>query len=190
MESSASPEPSEPIDLEELYRQHAAAVYAWACLRTAKRLRQWVTPEDLAQEIWARAARAAPARTDRSGPPRAWLFTIGKHVLYEVRRLAERNGGRAASGGTTRLLALDQVPAEITSHTQRLARDDSLQRFLVHVDELDEVDRMLLLHIGFEAMPQVEVAARLHIGYEALAKRWQRLRERVRDWPSAASLVR
>ncbi|HLQ37272.1 MAG TPA: sigma-70 family RNA polymerase sigma factor [Planctomycetota bacterium] len=187
------PEPAQPtddIDLEVLYREQAASLYAWACLRTERRLRQWVTPEDLTQEIWVRATRAAKARDASSGPPRAWLFTIAKHVLYEVRRLAERNGSEGAAGGsTTRLLALDQVPAEITSLTQRLSRDDAVKDFLTRVDQLDDEDRMLLIHVGLEAMPQTEAAARLGMGYDALAKRWQRLRERVRAWPSTGNLL-
>jgi RNA polymerase sigma-70 factor (ECF subfamily) len=190
MQPTPDPEPAPAVDVSELYREHATAVYAWACLRTAGRLRQWVTPEDLAQEIWVRATRAVVQRDERSGPPRAWLFTIAKHVLYEVRRLAERSAADGASaGGTTRLLALDQVPAEVTSLTQRLSRDDALKQFLERAAGLDDDDRMLLIHVGLEAMPQTEAAARLGLGYDALAKRWQRLRERVRGWPSAGALL-
>lgn len=185
--------PSDPdpaaraIDLDALYVEHAASIYAWACLRTAGSLRQWVTPEDLTQEVWVRAARALPTR-DRDGPLRAWLFTIGKHVLYEVRRAAERERSEGR-GGTTRLLSLEQVPAEITSLTQRLVRDDALRGFLVQAEQLDEDDRMLLIHVGMEGMPQTEAAARLGMDYEVLAKRWQRLRERLRTWPSASRLL-
>jgi len=178
------------LDLEALYRDHAASVYAWACLRTDPRLRQWVTPEDLAQEIWVRATRAAPDRDAASGPPRAWLFTIAKHVLYEVRRLCERQWKEgAAQGSTSRLLALDQVPATVTSLTQRVSRDEAMREFLERAGQLDYDDRMLLIHVGLEAMPQTEAAARLGLEYDALAKRWQRLRERVRQWPSASALL-
>lgn len=178
------------LDLEALYRDHAASVYAWACLRTEPKLRQWVAPEDLAQEIWVRATRAAPDRPAGGGPPRAWLFTIAKHVLYEVRRLAERQGREgASSGSTSRLLALDNVPATVTSLTQRVSRDDTMREFLERAGKLDYEDRMLLIHVGLEAMPQTEAAARLGIGYEALAKRWQRLREQVQQWPTASALL-
>jgi RNA polymerase sigma-70 factor (ECF subfamily) len=186
---SPEPRPSPPVDLEALYRDHAAAIYAWACLRTGASLRKWVTPEDLAQEIWVRATRAAPTRDADSGPPRAWLFTIAKHVLYEVRRLAERSKEQGSGGSTTKLLALEQVPATITSLTQQLSRDDAVRQFLARADELDDDDRMLLIHLGLEAMPQTEVAARLGLGYDALTKRWQRLRERVRTWPFAIALL-
>ncbi len=175
--------------VDALYREHAAALFAWACLRT-RGLRPFVSPEDLTQEVWVRATRAAPARSERHGPPRAWLFTIAKHALYEVRRTAERlRREGASSGSTSRLLAMGQVPVDITSLTQRVARDDAVQQFLRRVETLDDDDRMLLIHVGLEDLPQTEAAARLGIGYDALAKRWQRLRADVRTWPGAAGLV-
>ncbi len=176
-------------DIDALYREHAAALYAWACLRT-RGLQPLVTAEDLTQEVWVRATRAAPARTESAGPERAWLFTIAKHALYEVRRTAERlRREGSAAGSTSRLLALGQVPADVTSLTQRVARDDAVREFLRRVEQLDDDDRMLLIHVGLEDLPQTEAAARLGIGYDSLAKRWQRLRERVRAWPGAAGLV-
>ena len=149
-----------------------------------------------------RATRAAHGRYEEQGrheeqgrgeapsPPRAWLFTIAKHALYEVRRAAERLRREGAAGGSTsRLLAMGQVPVDITSLTQRVARNDAVRDFLRRVDELDDDDRMLLIHVGLEDLPQTEAAARLGLGYDALAKRWQRLRARVRAWPGAEGLV-
>jgi RNA polymerase sigma-70 factor (ECF subfamily) len=176
------------LDVETLYREHAAALYAWACLRLEPRLRVIATPEDLTQEIWLRATKLWSARDLASGPPRAWLFTIAKHVLYEVQR-ASRARDTIPVGGTTKMLAMEQVPEQVTSLTQRLARDDALRGFLDRAAALDEEERSLLIHIGLEAMSQTEVAQRLGVSYEALAKRWQRLRDRVRAWPTAQVLV-
>lgn len=176
------------LDVEALYREHAAPLYAWACLRLEPRLRRVCTPEDLTQEIWLRAARLAATRDQHSGPPRAWLFTIAKHVLFEVHRAARQRVPEGA-GSSTRLSLLQEVPAEVTSLTQRLARDDNVRAFLERATALDDDDRALLLHVGLEAMSQAEVAVQLGVGYEALAKRWQRLRDRVRTWPSAQALL-
>lgn len=176
------------LDVDVLYREHAPALYAWACLRLEPRLRVIATPEDLTQEIWLRATRLWSARDEASGPPRAWLFTIAKHVLYEVQRASRGRGDGVAVGGTSKLLAMEQVPAEVTSLTQRLASDDALRAFLDRAAALDDDERALLVHIGLEAMPQAEVAQRMGLGYEALAKRWQRLRDRVRAWPTAQGL--
>jgi RNA polymerase sigma-70 factor (ECF subfamily) len=178
------------FDVDSLYREHAAALYAWACLRLEPRLRAVATPEDLTQEIWLRATRLFATRQGHSGPPRAWLFTIAKHVLFEVQR-AVRNRATEASvaGGTAKLALLEQVPVEVTSLTQRLARDDDLRAFLRRAEALDQDERMLLVHVGLEAMSQADVAMRMGVQYDTLAKRWQRLRDRVRQWPSAQALL-
>lgn len=182
--------PSPAVDVEALYREHAAALYAWASLRLGPRLLRLVSPTDLAQEVWLRAARAAGSYEAEHGPPRAWLFTIAKHVLYELHRAAQRRSRElAADGATARLLALDAVPVEVTSLTQRLARDDAIASFLQRVGALDEDDRQLLLHVGLECMSHDEAAARLGVSHAALTKRWQRLRGRIRDWPAARHVV-
>jgi RNA polymerase sigma factor (sigma-70 family) len=175
-----------PADIDGLHREYAPAVYAWACLRIGPRLRTWIGPEDLAQEVWVRAMRAAPAPGSAS---RAWLFTIAKHVLYELHRAMLRNRSEGAGGSTSRLLALDAAPADVTSLTQRLARDEAMRGFLSRAQALEPDDRMLLVHVGIEGMAQREAAARLGLSAEAASKRWQRLRESVRTWPCARQLV-
>jgi len=185
-----SPDDANPpnADIDTLHREYATAVYAWACLRVGQRLRAWITPEDLAQEVWVRAMKAAPSR-DPNVAPRAWLFTIGKHVLYEVHRAVQRDRSEGAGGSTSRVLALDGVPADVTSLTQRLARDDAVRGFLARAEALDAGDRMLLIHVGLEGMPQPEAAARLGLSIDAAHKRWQRLRERLRSWPCVQHLA-
>lgn len=179
-----------PVDVDQLYRDHARALFAWATLRLGPELRRAVSPADLAQEVWLRVTRIAHTRNPSHSSPRAWLFAVAKLVLYEVQRdVRRRRSELPASGSTSRLLALDAVPPEVTSLTQRLARDDAVRTFLARAAELDDIDKKLLIHLGLEAMPQTEAAARLEMGYEALAKRWQRLRARVREWPIAREIA-
>ncbi len=174
----------------ELYARLAPALFAWAELRLRPSTRRAVSPEDLAQEVWLRAAAILPAYDPAKSAFRPWLFAVAKNVLLEVqRKLARTWKDRSTEGETGRLFALDQVPEEVTSLSRRLARDDSLARFLARAGTLDEEDRLLLVHCGLEALPVGDVAARLDIGKEAAAKRWQRLRERVREWPSAQALL-
>ncbi|MFY9340986.1 MAG: sigma-70 family RNA polymerase sigma factor [Planctomycetota bacterium] len=177
-----------PTDIDALHREYGVAVYAWASLRLGQRLRAWITPEDLAQEVWMRAMKGASARDPEAGA-RAWLFTIAKHVLYEVHRSLQRERAQGAGGSTSRLLALDGVPAEVTSLTQRLARDEAVRGFLDRATTLDDDDRMLLIHVGLEGMPQAEAATRLGLSADAVSKRWQRLRDRLRTWPCAQHLL-
>lgn len=191
-EDAGAPEPQgrAAFDVDLLYQEHARALFAWASLRLGPELRLAIGPADLAQEVWLRVTRLASRRDAAHGSPRAWLFAVAKLVLYEVQRDVRRRRAELPAGGSTqRLDALNEIPPEVTSLTQRLARDDAVRVFLARAAELDETDRKLLIHIGLEAMPQTEVAARLEMGYEALAKRWQRLRARVRDWPIAREIA-
>jgi RNA polymerase sigma-70 factor (ECF subfamily) len=179
--------PNPRTELARLYPPLAPALHAWASLRLRPEDRPGLLPEDLTQDVWLRAVEAYrsfdPARTTF----RAWLFAVAKNVLLEARKRVRR--AVAAPGGTGGLAALHQVPAEITSVTRRVARDEEVQRFVARVHELDEVDRQTVLHCGLEQMNLAEAAARLGESYDATAKRWQRLRERIRGWGAPLGLV-
>ena len=84
-------------------------------------------------------------------------------------------------GGNTRALVLDGVPDDATRITMRVARDESLGKCAEWIRALDDEDRKLVIHCGLEGLTYIETAERLAIGPEAVAKRWQRLRERLRD---------
>ena len=51
------------------------------------------------------------------------------------------------------------------------------------IRSLSEEDRKLVIHCGLEGLSYIETGERLAIGKEAVAKRWQRLREKLRDQP-------
>jgi RNA polymerase sigma factor (sigma-70 family) len=176
--------------LDQLYPPLAPAVQAWAHLRLGPRLRQELSPEDLAQEIWLRALEALPGWSPERCSFRAWLFAVGKRVLLELQRRVLRHAPeQAAAGSTTRLRALDEVPLEVTSLTRRVARDEQLRQFVARLDQLDEVERMTIVHCGFEELSLGDAAQRLGESYDATAKRWQRLRERLRSWSLPPELV-
>lgn len=175
-----APVPAAP-DFAGLYDQAAPALFAWASLRIHRRYRAAIGPEDLVQEIWLRAYRSFstydPARSFRG-----WVFGVAKNVLFEVQRaLHKREKEHGADGNTGRLEALGDVPDQASTITRRVARDDAVRAFVRQVEGLDEFDRKIVVHCGFEELTQREAAERLGIGYEAVAKRWQRLRTRLRD---------
>jgi RNA polymerase sigma factor (sigma-70 family) len=176
--------------LGELYSRILPALYAWARLRIRPEYRRVLSPEDLVQEVWLRGAEAFgtfdPARTSF----RAWIFTVAKNVLYEVQRRAwKQTRAKAPEGSTSRLLALNQVPDDVTSLTQRVQRDESIKLFLDRVAELDDDDRRTLIHCGLEELSLREAAERLAVTRDAVAKRWQRLRDRMRAWQIPEGLV-
>lgn len=149
-----------------------------------------MTPEDVAQEVWLRAVRIYETAFDPArSSARAWLFAIAKNILLEVQRAASRSRERPADGSTTRLLALEQVPASITTITARVSRDEGVRQFLARVEGLLDDDRKLLLYCGMEDLTLREAAERLGIDHEVASKRWQRLRARIAQWRISRDLV-
>ena len=172
--------------LSALYPLVAPALVAWARLRVRARLRVHLDPDDLVQDVWVRAMGVLTSFAPERCTFRAWLFRVAKNVLLEVQRAAHR--GVPGSGETSVLGRLHAIPADVTSVTQRVSRDEGVQAFLAEVEKLDPIDRRLVVHCGLEEMTQVEAAAMLGIDYEALAKRWQRLRAKLATWGAAAGL--
>jgi len=159
-----------------LYERLAPSLHAWVRLRTAARSVAHGDPEDLLQEVWLRAFEEFPSYDPARSSFRAWIFGIAKNVLYETWRREGRRGESLSPG--ERSAALQAWPDVATTVRTRLARDESMDRFLNRAADFDATDRMLLLHCGFEDMSRPQAARQLGIGVEAAEKRWQRLR----DW--------
>lgn len=162
------------------YAELAPALFAWARARIRPELRAWIEPGDVVSEVWCRAcsARAEHARDPRELRP--WLFGVAKNVLLEALRRARAPAFRAgAAGTTTRLLALGNVPDDVTAASVRCARDESLARFAQWLDALEPADRELVVHCGLEGLAHGEVAERIGLTRDAAAKRWQRLCARL-----------
>ncbi len=179
-------ERARPADagFQEQYAAVAPALYAWAELRVRPSLRTRLEAQDLLQEVWLRGMKGFARFDPRSTTFRAWAFRIGKNVLLEAVR-ASRNealvqAGWSASTGT---LSLQGIPEDVTSFTQRLAREDSVRAFLEHASKLEETDRMLLVHCGLEGQTCAEAAVKLDLSLPAATKRWQRLKARLRESP-------
>jgi len=66
--------------IEDFYREHARAVYAFS----VSLCRDPVWAEDLMQDTFSRATRALPGY--RGGNPRSWLFAITKSVFIDDTR--------------------------------------------------------------------------------------------------------
>lgn len=176
-----SPRPT-AADFDSLYRQVAPALFAWAELRIRPEMRSRVDPQDLVQEVWLRAVKRFATFDGTLETFRPWVLTIAKNVLLESFRKL-RNGPRleADIGPTTRMLVIEGCPELITSFTKRLAKDDAVRRFLELAGALDEIDRQVLVRCGLEGRPAADVAREIEMSEDAVAKRWQRLRARLRQ---------
>jgi len=159
--------------LEEL----APRLHAWTHLRL--RGEDAATKEDFVQEVLYRAV-ANHARFT-GGNATAWVFQIAKHVLFESLRRRRREGRvQAVDGHTSRFAALHEMPASVTNISRRVARSDDFRQLMLSVADLDDVDQRLVVLCGLEGESVKTAAVQIGLGDEACAKRWYRLRQRLR----------
>lgn len=176
---SSPPQPAP--GLEELYRAEAERLVAWARLRIRPEHRGLVSPEDVAQEVWCRALEKFATFDPAAGPFRAWVLTVAKFVLAEITRSAfYQQRLKHEDGRSSMIRVREQVPEMVTTITTRAARNEATERLFVWVDQLDEVDRQVFTFHFMEGLPQKDVGARLGMQANAIAKRWERLRARLR----------
>lgn len=177
-------------EFQALYESLAPALYAWAQLKIRPAMRVHVDPQDLVQEVWLRAVGGYEKVLASDGNLRAWVFKIAKNVLLEsFRRLRTQPLGDPHAGPSTRLFALKNCPESVTSISQRLARDDTVQRFVEAARAYGQEERQLLVRCGLERQTCAEVATRLGLSEDAVIKRWQRLRAKLRERPWAHELL-
>lgn len=158
----------------------APVLHAWATCRIRGDLRRRVEIDDFVQEVGLRAcARRADFDAAR-GTFRQWLFGFANRVWLETLRELGRDpaGPLRRDGGDSRL---PDIPDSITTISRRLANDDAARVCRERIDALDDDERRLLAAIGIEGLTHAESAALLGISEDTCRKRWQRLRERLRD---------
>ncbi|MEM8710451.1 MAG: sigma-70 family RNA polymerase sigma factor, partial [Planctomycetota bacterium] len=162
-------------------------VYTWIGLRLGPKLRLEVDPEDVLQEVACRAFARRATFDPTRGPFRAWIFGIARNLLLSSLEQLTVSGRADREWLSTGGLAT--VPDGATSVSQRILRDDSIARFLAHVETLPDDDRTMVVRRGLAGQEHGEVAAALGIEPSTAAKRWSRLRDRLRDEMSGLDLV-
>jgi DNA-directed RNA polymerase specialized sigma24 family protein len=156
-------------------------------LRIRPSMRARLEPADLLQEVWFARQEGVSALRRRDQQLSRVAFRIGQERAVGVDpRAAARSVVDAGMSPTTRMLALEGVPQNVTSFTQRLANEESIREFLKHAEDLDENDRMLLIHCGLEDETCAEAAPKLGLSRTPAIKRWQRLKAKLRDKPGRA----
>ena len=161
----------------ELYERLAPSLHAWARIRSSPAQDQMLDPDDLLQEVWTRAIERLPIYDESRASFRAWIFGIAKNVGFDAWTRAHKPVQLSSADSA----ASETWPDVATSIRSRLARDESARMLLEEVARLDPVDRMLVIHCGMEDIPCSNVAPRLGISVDSATKRWQRLRERLRN---------
>jgi len=116
----------------KLYGRVAPSVYAWASLRLTPSLRKVIELDDVVQEVWCRALDRLGTYDPARSSFRTWVFAIANHVILKGYRLLGR--GAPPSRGSPEL---SEIPEEITSISQRVARDETLQKCIERIARLD-----------------------------------------------------
>jgi RNA polymerase sigma-70 factor (ECF subfamily) len=189
---SATPErqPTAPgSDLERLYAERAPELAAWVATHLRPSVRARLDLEDVAQEIWTRAALAYPRYDARRSTLRTWLERIARRTLIDLLRAA-RATPLSFEQATPPIEPAARRPEEAhEAQSTELIRQEILRRFLDELATLPRDDRELVLICGVDGRPTTEAARELAISGAAARKRWLRLRQRLALRTDLAALV-
>lgn len=148
-------------DLSALFSEHYPSLVRMLHRRTGDRDRA----EDLAQEVFARAA-AAPPRN-----PRPWLFAVALNLVREDGRKAVRQGRRLE-------LYRAEQDATVDGPDTLLDSDEKVARVRRALGRLAERDREALL-LKAEGFSYDEIAATLGLSKGAIGTTLFRARQRL-----------
>ena len=166
---------------DALYERLAPAIYAWATLRIKGSVRSRLEPEDVVQEVWWRAMDSFDSFDPAKGSFRPWIFQIATHTLLKSFRRMRVRGEMEDQHRRARLKALpEHLADQATSVSRRAARSEQVQVLLGEAAHLDDRDRLLFIHCALEGKKTPEAARIIGMTAVATAKRWQRLRQRLR----------
>jgi RNA polymerase sigma-70 factor, ECF subfamily len=141
---------------DELYREHAGAVAAYALRRS---------PRDVAEEVVAETFLVAWRRLERvPAKPLPWLYGVARRTLANQRRAAKRRDSLA------RRLELE-VPA--------IAGEQIEYRVLDALQALRAKDRELLMLVAWEGLTPAEAAVALGCSPVACRVRLHRARKQL-----------
>jgi len=174
---------------DDLHRRIAPSLYLWVHHRMGPTLRRVCDPEDVLQEIWQRAYASLPNHDPALATFRTWIFGIAKHVLLEILRRSARLTRIHAPDSSSRSFGWSKISGKISAPLQRVVRDDGLRQIRLLIEALPADDQELAVRCGLENATCEEVGQRLGLSKEAASKRWQRLRQRLRENPRFAALM-
>jgi len=148
--------------LADLFTQYHASLVRVLYRRTGDRERA----EEIAQEVFARAAVGAPIRN-----PRPWLFAVALNLVREEGRTTTRRG---------RLLELykEERPQLAPSPDEDLERTEKTDRVRAALDTLTARDKEALL-LQAEGFSYDEIASALGLARGAIGTTLARARKRL-----------
>jgi RNA polymerase sigma-70 factor (ECF subfamily) len=161
---------AESLDLDRVYREHAAAVSRWL-----RRLTGNSDASDALQEVFEVVQQRLPSfRGDAQLS--TWLYAITVRVVSARRRKARLR--RLLFARAQVQFNLELEPAE--SPAENLMRRQATHIVYTVLEQLRERDRTLLILFELEGMPIAEIAAILRLSENNVAVGLHRARERFR----------
>ena len=160
----------EDLDLDRVYREHAATVSRWLRRLTGKN-----DTSDTLQEVFEVVQKRLPSfRGDAQLG--TWLYAITLRVVIAQRRKARIR--RLLFAQARAQFDLDTGPAE--SPADQLMRRQATQIVYTVLEQLRERDRALLILFELEALPIAEIAGIFRLSENNVAVSLHRARERFR----------
>ena len=174
-----------------LYERLAPALYGWAALRIHPGMRHKIDPEDLVQEVWWRAMDSFATYDSEKSAFRTWLFKIATNVLIDCFR-RQRGGAMSPRDHLRPDLhhRPSQLVAQVTSISRQVARDETVQDMVAAAATLDDADRSLFVHCALEGLRVADAAQLIGVSEAAAAKRWQRLKAKLRESAAWDTMLR
>lgn len=148
------------FDVDDAYRDHAGALYGYALRAVGER----AEAEDLVQEVFARAWRAAATFDPDRASVRTWLFAIARHLVldvYRTRSRRPRTGGQPVGEPAAREPA---TPGPEDAVVERM-------RVVAALDRLTPEHREVVAAVHLDGRSYAELAAATGIATATLRTR-------------------
>lgn len=152
-----------PSKLDQLWRDHASAVWGYAARRVGR-----ADADDVVARTFLVACQTSRWTAIRH--ERAWLIGVARNMVLELRRKQARLSALA-----------EHVAADLSTTRQMPGEDEADARIAAWmlIDALPEIDRELLLLVAWEDLSLADAARVLGIAPAAARMRMTRLRRNL-----------
>jgi RNA polymerase sigma-70 factor (ECF subfamily) len=154
------------LEYENLYREHAQAVYAY-CLRRTTTDEAKDAMADVFVVAWRRFDTMPTG--DRALP---WLYGVAKNVLADKQRSARRRDRLFVR-------AVSNFEASVPGPEAQIVRRSEHEAVVSALGRLPEKDREIILLVEWEGLSREEVAEIMYLSRSAIDKRISRAYRRL-----------